>query len=124
MATPSDTIKAFFAVWEQPNGFVKSVNAYFTPDTVWENVGMCTTTGPEEAIAAFPSMVGDDYRMRVDDLLIATVGNKVMTQRLDQVLGPDGENAVTIPVMGTFEVEGDKIVAWSDYFDTARFTQQ
>lgn len=124
MATPIDTIKEFFIAWEQPNGFVKAVNAYFTPDTVWENVGMCTTTGPEEAIAAFPTMVGDEFRMRVDDLLIASVGDKVLTQRLDQILGPDGEITATIQVMGTLEVKDGKIVSWSDYFDTATFTQQ
>ena len=57
-------------------------------------------------------------------LAVAETGGKVLTERLDHVLGPDGQPAVTIPVMGIFEVEGGRITSWRDYFDTAGFAQQ
>jgi len=35
------------------------------------------------------------------------------------MLGVDGNPAMSIRLMGTFEVAGGKITAWRDYFDTA-----
>lgn len=126
MATPTEIVTAFLATWERPGGFAEGVHEYFTPDTVWENVGMSKTTGPEEAAALYGSMGGDGppMVMRVDNLAVAVDGNKVLTERLDHILGPDGQPAMTIAVMGTFEVENGKITAWRDYFDTAGFAQQ
>ena len=126
MATPTEIVTAFLATWEKPGGFAEGVNRYFKPDTVWENVGMSKTTGPEEAAGLFANMGGGGgpLVMRVDNLAVAETGGKVLTERVDHVLGPDGQPAMSIPVMGTFEVEGDKITAWRDYFDTAGFAQQ
>jgi limonene-1,2-epoxide hydrolase len=36
-----------------------------------------------------------------------------------------GEKWIDLPVMGTFEVDGDgRITLWRDYFDMATFTDQ
>jgi limonene-1,2-epoxide hydrolase len=43
-----------------------------------------------------------------------------MTERID-VFTLAGRS-FELPVMGTFEVNGDKIQAWRDYFDTNQFT--
>ncbi|MBV1918314.1 MAG: hypothetical protein KUG65_09685 [Sphingomonadaceae bacterium] len=51
MSTPTETVKTFLAMWEAPGGIEKAIRSYFNDDTTWENVGMSTTTGPEEAIA-------------------------------------------------------------------------
>lgn len=120
MQTPSQIVADFIALWEEPDGFPQAVDTYFTPDTVWENHGLITTRGPEEAIGfydqfgAATGMKG----MRIDVTAIAETGQKVLTERVDYILGAGGETVMTVPVMGIFEVEGGRITAWRDYFDT------
>lgn len=126
MATPKEIVTAFLATWDRPGGFAEGVHEYFTPDTTWENVGMSKTTGPEEAAALYAQMGGEagPPLMRVDNLAVMAEGNKVLTERIDHVLGPDGQPVLSLPVMGAFELENGKITAWRDYFDTAGFAQQ
>ena len=126
MTTPSETVTAFFDIWEKPGGDGEAIRAYFRPDTVWENVGLATTTGPEEAIAlnaGFAESFGM-AAMRVDYLAIAETGNKVLTERTDHFLDADGNVINSFNVMGILEVEDGKIAAWRDYFDTAAAQQQ
>lgn len=123
MATPTQTVTAFLDAWEGPGGIAQAIRDYFTPETVWENVGMSKTTGPDEAMGVLAGFgeSADKVAMTVDNLAVAPIGGKVLTERVDHVLGPDGKPAMSIRVMGTFETEGGKITAWRDYFDTAGF---
>jgi limonene-1,2-epoxide hydrolase len=121
MTTPTETVAAFLAMWKKNRGFGEAVQAYFTPATIWENVGMTKTTGPQEALTAFPGFGDGGPPIRVDVLAIAAAGNMVLTERIDHIFGPDGKPALSIPVMGAFEVKDGKITAWRDYFDTAGF---
>ena len=126
MSTPTEIVTAFLSAWEKPSGFADALRDYFTAGTVWENVGMSKTTGPEEAMGVFAGFGSDSgmLTMRVDTLAIAATGDKVLTERVDHVLGADGKPVMSIPVMGAFEVKDGKITAWRDYFDTAAFQQQ
>jgi limonene-1,2-epoxide hydrolase len=121
MATPTQTVEAFLAAWDGPGGIAKAINDWFTPETVWENVGMGETTGPEQAMGVLSAMGGDaaTVDMRVDNLAVASIGAKVLTERVDHIMGPDGDPAMSFRVMGIFEVADGKIAAWRDYFDTA-----
>ncbi len=121
MTTPTETVTAFLAMWKKPRGFGEAVQAYFTPATIWENVGMTKTTGPEEALMAFPGFGDGGPPIRVDVLAIAATGDRVLTERIDHIMGPDGKPMLSIPLMGAFEVKDGKITAWRDYFDTAGF---
>lgn len=120
MAMPSEIVTAFIALWEQPDGFPEAVETWFTDETVWENHGLITTSGRQEAVgfydqfSAATGMAG----MKIDVLAIAETGNKVLTERIDYILGAAGEVLMTVPVMGIFEIEGGRITAWRDYFDT------
>ena len=122
MTTPIETVETCLrACATSKKGMAQAFRDYFTPATVWENVGMATTTGPEEAIglmANFEAQLGI-VTMTVDNLAIAAQGNKVLTERIDHLLRPDGSEAMAARVMGIFEVENGKISAWRDYFDTA-----
>jgi limonene-1,2-epoxide hydrolase len=123
MPTPNETVTAFLAMWDRPGGLAQAIRDYFTHDTVYENVGLSKTTGPDEA-TAFLSGFGStpaELAMRVDTLSLAAAGDKVLTERIDHILGPDGEPVTSFPVMGIFEVVDGKITAWRDYFDTAGF---
>ncbi len=59
-----------------------------------------------------------DWQMRH----IAVTDNVVLTERVDTFV--INGCAVTLPVMGAFEVTDGKIDAWRDYFDLASYRAQ
>jgi limonene-1,2-epoxide hydrolase len=120
--TPIDTVTAFFARFsEGKEGLYDSLRRWFTPETVWDNVGLSVTTGPEQAIELakqFEQQMGVSSVV-IEVLAMAATGNKVLTERIDHLMAADGTERWGAGVMGTFEIENGKIVAWRDYFDTA-----
>jgi limonene-1,2-epoxide hydrolase len=108
---------------EGPEGFAKGLARWFTPQTVWENVGMSVTTGPEQALGLMQAMgAGGIAAFRIETLAIAAQGRKVLTERVDYMMNAAGETTLALPVMGVFEIAPDgKIVRWADYFDTSAF---
>jgi limonene-1,2-epoxide hydrolase len=121
MTTPTETVMAFLAMCEKPGGFADAVRAFFTPTTRYINVGMTDSTGIDEGIAvvqSFETAMGATS-LKVDMLALAEAGGTVLTERIDHLLGADGQPAMSLAVMGIFEVADGKITAWRDYFDTA-----
>ena len=121
MSTPSEIVTAFCAEWDTGDRFREAIRSYFTPDTVWENVGMVTTTGIDEAIGLideFDRKAGF-AAISVDMISIAATGNSVLTERADHMLDKDGKKLLTMRVMGIFVIEGGRVTEWRDYFDTA-----
>jgi limonene-1,2-epoxide hydrolase len=118
MPTPIEIVTAFCASFSKDHGR-SAVRQWFTPATVWVNEGVSVTTGIEEAIAAIEAVekavgIKDAY---FDMLAIAADGNRVLTERRDRFQRADGSEIGAAMVMGIFEVEGDHIVAWRDYYD-------
>jgi limonene-1,2-epoxide hydrolase len=121
MSTPTDIVKTFLAMWETPGGIEQALRTYFAPGTVYENVGLSSTTGPDEAVAVFAgfsAMLGM-ATMWVENLHVVAAGDAVLTERIDHVRDASGKTLMSIRVMGVFELADGKIVAWRDYFDTA-----
>ncbi len=120
MAIPTDIVEDFCAMWEAPGGD-DAIRKHFTADAIWENHGMVTTTGPDEAIALnaqFREKFGMSH-MTFELLSIAADGNKVLTHRIDRMFASDGSEIGAFPVMGVFEIDADgKIAVWRDFFDT------
>ena len=106
------------------DGIVAAYRRWFTPSTVWDNVGFAKTEGVDEAIALI-NQLGANLgmaSMRFELLAIASVGDKVLTERIDYMYDASGNLLASIPLMGIFELDLDgKIMRWSDYFDTAGF---
>ena len=101
------------------SGIQDALRTYFTPATVWENVGLSTTTGVDEALA-FLAGAEESSGMThfdVDMLSIVADGDRVLTERVDRLLAETGEPILTLRLMGIFEVADGKIAAWRDYFD-------
>ena len=123
MSTPADIVRTFLAMWETPGGIDKSLRDYFTPGTVYENVGLSTTTGIDQALAVFAGFTASlgMQTMWVENLHVAASGDTVLTERIDHVRDGAGKTLMSIRVMGVFELKDGKIVAWRDYFDTAGF---
>lgn len=116
-------VLAFFDEWKPTLAdMLASMEKRFTDSTVWENVGLSRTVGYAEA-KAFMDAFAQAKPIERGEVIVhlsAQVGNVVLTERTDNFYGKDGNQIVSIRLMGVFEMDGPKIVAWRDYFDTAR----
>ena len=121
MPSPIEIVEAFLDRMAVPGGFAAAIRDTFTPETRYLNVGLSDTTGIEESVAfagQLEAMTGANA-IRIETLSIAAAGNTVLTERIDHLIRDDGTTAMSIRLMGVFDVDGDKITAWRDYFDTA-----
>lgn len=123
MSSPLETVTRFMEAWGQTSDdFRTALRGYFTPETVWDNVGIATTTGLQDALKFF-----DGYAAKAgfatfsaELVHIAAAGNAVLTERIDRAILPNGKLLRKgVRVMGAFEVSDGKIVAWRDYVDAA-----
>jgi len=123
MTDPIRTVEQFLARLGEDGGFGSAVREWFTPKTVYENIGMSRSTGIDEAMAIVTQFEeGFGARsIRVETTAIAADGNKVLTERIDHLVNAAGETMASIPLMGIFELDGGRITAWRDYFDTRGF---
>lgn len=120
MSTPSERVQALI------DGFngndIDAVLACFATDAIYHNIPMEPLQGHDAIRAGLAAFMGSasaiDWQVRSS----AELGNKVLNERLDRFL--IGGQWLEIPVMGTFEVENDRITHWRDYFDLATFQQQ
>ena len=118
--TPIELVRRFCDEWG--GGDLDAIVAYFTDDATYHNIPVDPVTGKDAiktTIAGFTAGV-DKIEFRVHN--IAAEGNFVLTERTDVFVTPD--KTIELPVMGTFEVDGDKIAAWRDYFDLNQFMSQ
>ena len=116
-----DVVSNFLKAWEPQNGYKAAINEYFTPDCVYENVGLSLTTGPAEAIGfldAFAQQLGF-ASLTVQMRCIVANADLVLTERVDDLYDGSGRRIASLRVMGTFEIKGGRISAWRDYFDSA-----
>lgn len=120
MADPVDLVRRFCAAWG--DGDLDAIVSYFADDAVYHNIPVDPVTGRDairSTIAGFTGGV-ESIEFRVGN--IAASGSTVMTERVDVFRFPG--TTIELPVMGTFEVDGDRITAWRDYFDMNQFMSQ
>lgn len=124
-ADPAASVTAFLDVLSE-EGLAESFHRWFTPATVWENVGLVTTTGVEESLAMMDRFAEQSglAGIRIETLAIAAQGNTVLTERVDYMVDGDGAVIVPLRLMGVFDLDADgRIIRWSDYFDVAGFRE-
>ncbi len=117
----SDIVLALIAGWEARS--IDAILATMTPNVRYLNVGMPEMTGHDQVRAGLAGFLGASSKVHwtVHHMAEAPDG-AVLTERTDVFeMGP---RTVSIPVMGVFEFEGDKISAWRDYFDVPDFQKQ
>jgi limonene-1,2-epoxide hydrolase len=117
----SDIVRALITAWEKRS--VDDILATMTPNVRYLNVGMPEMEGHEAIRAGLAGFLGVSTKVHWTVHHIAETKNgTVLTERTDVFeMGP---KTVSIPVMGVFEFEGDKISAWRDYFDVPDFQKQ
>jgi limonene-1,2-epoxide hydrolase len=117
----SDTVRALIAAWEARS--IDDILATMTPAVRYLNVGMPEMVGHDQIRAGLTGFLGASTKVHWTVHHIAeTPAGAVLTERTDVFeMGP---KTVSIPVMGVFEFDGDKISAWRDYFDVPDFQKQ
>lgn len=122
MTDPREPVEVFIAAWgEGFDAFATAVEEYFTDDTVWENVGYSTTVGPTQALDHLRESATrlGWVRVRVEMLALAVDGSRVLTERVDHHETADGQVSFSVRCASVFDVEGGRIGAIREYFDTA-----
>ena len=116
MSTPDEVVTAFIETWDR--GDVDEMAAFFTDDGSYQNVPREPAVG-RDAVRTYMELLTQAIDMTgVDVHLQVAAGPFVMNERTDH-FQYNGE-AVSMPVCGVFEVEGDRIKSWRDYADSAQ----
>jgi limonene-1,2-epoxide hydrolase len=120
MTEPRDVVTQFCALWADVD--VDKIMSYFADDAVYHNMPLDPLVGHAEIRTLIESFTAGVERVDFEIVHIVADGNVVLTERVDRFTYSD--KVINLPVMGTFEVQGDKIVAWRDYFDLNQFMSQ
>src|SRR5690242_10381639 len=117
---PIDLVRRFCAAWSDFD--LDTLAAFFTDDAVYHNIPVAPVTGRDAIRATIEGFTQgvDGVEFQVRNIVAA--GNVVLTERVDVFKA--GDRTISLPVMGTFEVDGDRIRAWRDYFDLNQFMSQ
>ncbi|MBI4300028.1 MAG: nuclear transport factor 2 family protein [Chloroflexi bacterium] len=122
MADPSQVVRDFCDAWATLKA--DKVCSYFTDDAVWIN--MPNEDRPTIGRQALETSIGRLFGMLAGCEFavkhLTAGGSIVLTERVDTMRWPD--RSASIPVMGIFELRGDKIAAWRDYYDAATWQKR
>jgi len=116
-----DVLRAVLQAWSDGLAAAQeAMRTHLTDDCSWEQTGLPTTTGPEEAAQLMGSMEAMGFSsMAVEFRKVAATGDVVFTERVDWLVRPDGSRVGPWPVVGVTEFRDGKISAWREYFDSA-----
>jgi limonene-1,2-epoxide hydrolase len=121
VSTNIDLVQSFIGAWNAND--VDAIMSYVTDDCFYHNVPMEPMTGSAAIrgfIQGFSGMAAEiDW---VVHHIAEGADGSVLTERTDRFL--IGDKWMEIPVMGCFDITGDKISAWRDYFDLAQMQKQ
>jgi len=118
--SPEELVGAFIAAIERRD--VDGALAYLAPDCEYDNVPMSKAVGHEAIRATLEAFVIPSESVEFEVVRQAASGPIVMNERIDrfQLNG----KPIELAVAGVWEVDGDRITLWRDYFDLATFTSQ
>lgn len=95
------------------------IMSFFDDTTVYHNIPLSPVTGVDSIRAALQPFFESTEKIDwVVNNIAETDDGVVLTERTDRFLL--GDHWLELPVMGTFELEGDIIRTWRDYFDLAQ----
>lgn len=114
-------VRAFLKGMQSPISQVpEHLRRSMTTDAEWGNSGFPPCVGIDDIISKH-EMSGEvfgDYVLTAEILHIAEGADGVVfTERMDVGRTQAGEEILTVPVVGVFEVRDGKVARWTDYFD-------
>ena len=108
-----EVVRAEMQAWSTLD--VDQIMGYFTPDATWmPSLEHPTAHGYDAVRREVERFVNVMTWGELEIVNIAVAGNVVLTERVDRFI-INGKK-LDAPGMGVFEVTGDKITAWRDYF--------
>ena len=111
--TPEEVVRAEMASWASLD--VDQIMAYFAEDATWlPAFSLPTYSGIKEIREAVKGFLSAMTKCDIEIVNLAVAGNVVLTGRVHRLIY--NGKPVDAPGMGAFEVSGDKITAWRDYF--------
>ena len=119
--SPGEVVTALIRANESRD--IDAVVALMTDDVEYENVGMGVCTGHDEVRALLGPFYGAAGRVAWEVLAQIESGSTVMNERVDRFYLAGGKEA-SARVAGYFEVAGDQVRRWRDYFDTTALLTQ
>jgi limonene-1,2-epoxide hydrolase len=116
--TGEQVVRDFCAAWSRRD--LDELLGYFTADAVYHNMPGPALTGADAIRAGIARFLGGWSSAEFALLHVAASGHVVFTERIDRIRATNGKS-VDLPVAGVFEVAGERIAAWRDYFDLATY---
>ena len=102
---------------------IVQIMLYIHEDAFYHNIPMDPLNGANEIKAMLAEFMHPVEEVNWSLLHIAETGEGVvLTERLDRFL--ISGKWIVLPVMGAFEIEGNKIKSWRDYFDLGQLQSQ
>jgi limonene-1,2-epoxide hydrolase len=122
MATDAEKVVTEFCnAWPRKN--IEELLGFFTEDAVYHNIPLEPVKGKAAIRAGINTFLPMAKSLHFKVLHSASNGNMVFNERVD-VFDLGNGKTIQLPVAGVFEVTGNKISAWRDYFDMAMYTKQ
>jgi limonene-1,2-epoxide hydrolase len=121
---PTDAEKVvtdFCNAWPRKN--IEELLAFFTDDAVYHNIPMDPARGKAAIRTVINTFLPMAKSLHFKVLHSAAAGNIVFNERVD-IFDLGNGKTISLPVAGVFEVTGNKIAAWRDYFDMQMYTKQ
>ena len=111
--TPEEVVRTQLAAFSSLD--VDQIMMHFADDASFlPGFSFPTYSGLSEIREAMEGFVTVMTKCDIEIVNLAVAGNVVLTERVDRLI-IDG-TPVDAPGMGAFEVSGDRITAWRDYF--------
>lgn len=110
-------IATFVEVW--PTKDASCLVDLFTDDAIYHNVPLEAVRGKEAIGSTLEAFMGLGGDVQVDLRNVVTSGHLVVVERVDHFTRSG--QASSVPILGIFEIRGELIEAWRDYFDLSQF---
>ncbi|WP_129775374.1 limonene-1,2-epoxide hydrolase family protein [Peristeroidobacter soli] len=118
-ATALAVVHDFIAAWNAND--MDRVLALLDENVRYHNMPVAPLDG-RRAVAEYLASKGGFDWINWRLLAIAVDGDRVLTERVDDF--SIGGVEVSLPIMGTFEIQDGRIRAWRDYFDMDTYRRQ
>jgi limonene-1,2-epoxide hydrolase len=113
-------IAASIRAWSSADA--SALARFFGEQAEYRNGPLPTAIGRDAIIASLAEMMSMGGEVAVDLLTLVVDGPIVMTERIDYLT--IDERTAGLRIAGVFEVHGQVITAWRDYFDATEFALQ